>query len=174
MPDFNSQNCANLLWGFARLGYKSDSLVPAVGTALTERGLIEAIKPVEVADLSYAVAMLGDAEGDAALLSTLAARASPDCLLDEFSSRQLVTLLWAHGRFSISPDRELMGAWMQRIEATHEAKPLLQQDRNNLERALDVLGEADAAAFLHRGKEEEAAAEEGQEAHADTAAELAA
>ena len=68
---------AELCRSFARLGYKSDSLVPAVGTALTERGLIEATKPVEVADLSYAVAMLGDAEGDAALLSTLAARASP-------------------------------------------------------------------------------------------------
>ena len=64
---------------------------------------------MEVADLAFAVAMLDEtssrAEGEAPpLLSALAARARQSSNLAAFSSRQLVTVMWAYAKLDLQPD----------------------------------------------------------------------
>jgi hypothetical protein len=46
--NFNPQNCANLLWGFAKLQQPTATLVPAVAKRLNAKGLLLQCKPVEV------------------------------------------------------------------------------------------------------------------------------
>lgn len=45
---FNPQNCANLLWGFAKLGQPTGTLLPAIAKRLKTKDLYLQCKPVEV------------------------------------------------------------------------------------------------------------------------------
>jgi hypothetical protein len=45
---FNPQNCANLLWGFAKLGQPTATLLPAIAKRLNTKDLLLQCKPVEV------------------------------------------------------------------------------------------------------------------------------
>lgn len=76
----------------------SGELLPAVSQALRKSGLLSKSKPVEISDMAFAVAVLGNTTEDVEFLELLAARASPENNLDEFTSRQLVTMLWAFAR----------------------------------------------------------------------------
>ena len=49
------QNVANLLWGFASLRYQPAQLLPPLSAALASSGLCLSAKPVEVADLAFAL-----------------------------------------------------------------------------------------------------------------------
>lgn len=139
---FSSQNCANILWGFAKLRQPAPELLSAVSTRLVEGGLIERAKPVEVSDLSFALAMLaeGEEEREAAvpLLRALAQRARADADLGAFSSRQLVTLVWAHARLSSQPPAAELSAWLESVREANERRPLMDADRNNLKRSLQL------------------------------------
>ena len=97
------------------------------------------MKPVEVADTAFAVAILGGDERER-VLRAISSRATPDAALPRFSSRQLVTLTWAHARVSMRPEQ--LGAWIAQIQAAHEKQPLLAQDQRNLVAALDRFGES--------------------------------
>ena len=55
--ELSPQNCANLLWGFAKLRQPSAELLPVVAARL-ESGLLDECKPVEVSDLAYAAAVI--------------------------------------------------------------------------------------------------------------------
>ena len=117
-------------------------LLSAVSTRLVEGGLIERAKPVEVSDLSFALAMLaeGEEEREAAvpLLRALAQRARADADLGAFSSRQLVTLVWAHARLSSQPPAAELSAWLESVREANERRPLMDADRNNLKRSLQL------------------------------------
>ena len=95
----NAQNCANLAWGFARLNFRAEAFVPALCDVLaSSASMISDFKPVEVADLAYGLTWYGDHAVTGDLLRLLAGRAAPDSSLAQFSSRQLVTLMWAFAR----------------------------------------------------------------------------
>ena len=117
-------------------------LLSAVSTRLVEGGLIERAKPVEVSDLSFALAMLaeGEEEREAAvpLLRALAQRARADADLGAFSSRQLVTLVWAHARLGAQPPAAELSAWLESVREANERRPLMDADRNNLKRSLQL------------------------------------
>jgi len=157
LSDFNMQNCANIAWGFAKLNHRaSGQLLPAVTEAIQRPGLLSASKPVEVSDLAFAVAVLGDAERDSSLLEQLAARASPGGVLDKFSSRQLITMLWAFARLKTAPPAGSLERWVSILQGAHEARPLLEADARNLRRALEALGLS--ADWLDEQPQEEAEA----------------
>ena len=48
LPVFNCQNCANLLWGFAKLRYTPTQLLQPMGAKLTDPSFQKQLKPVEV------------------------------------------------------------------------------------------------------------------------------
>jgi len=148
---FNEQNCANVLWGFAKLNYKPRTLLGPMSAKLLQPSVLRAMKPVEVTDASYALAVVGSREEQKALMAALATRAQPDTLLAKFSSRQLVMLTWAFARMQIRPEQ--LGLWVTEIRAAHERQPLLAVDARNLERALERFGED--TEWLHPPKEEE-------------------
>ena len=114
------------------------------------------MKPVEVSDTCYAIAVLGEGEARAALLASLAGRAQDDTNLASFTSRQLVMLCWAHARANSRTAQ--LEAWVGAIQLAHASQPLLAQDQRNLEVALDRFGED--TEWLHPPKEEEE--EEGE------------
>jgi len=145
LPDFSMQNCANIVWAFAKLNYRaSGELLPAVSEAVCRPGKLDHCKPVEASDLAFGVAVLGDAEVNRELMELLAARASASQQLEQFSSRQIITLIWSFARLKAAPPREPLDAWVAKLQGAHEARPLLIQDQRNLRRALDALGEPTA------------------------------
>ena len=144
--DMNVQNCANLMWGFAKLGFEPTQLLPPLGARLMQPGMLSEAKPVEVADIAFAIGMLSMPEetGDA-LFEALCQRAAPGAALPDFSSRQLVVLLWCAARIKGAQAAEscpdgLVDAWVAAVRSAHEATPLLASDQRNLERSLAVMG----------------------------------
>ncbi|KAL1510434.1 hypothetical protein AB1Y20_006741 [Prymnesium parvum] len=139
----NTQNLANLLWGFAKLGYAPSTLLPELSAALCAPGALHSIKPVEVADLCFALGILGGKAGEHhQLMLALAANTTLDNNLERFTSRQVVILIWAiakQGMASNLPEG-LLEKWVKYVRVRHEATPLLAQDARNLERALRALG----------------------------------
>ena len=65
---FNRQNCANVLWGFAKLNHRPTALMPCMCDRLIEPEFLDGLKPVEVADTAYALSVLGTAESEGPLL----------------------------------------------------------------------------------------------------------
>jgi len=155
LSGFNTQNCANILQGFAKLNYPAAKLCPAITDALLKNNLVDGCKPVEVADLTYALAMLGDQQPTTPppLLTRLSGRARSKTDLASFSSRQLVTMVWAYAKLGLTPEPEVLAEWVGQVRAAHEAKPLLAADVRNLERALQALGEE--SSWLHPEDPEE-------------------
>merc|ERR1719409_1830177 len=107
------QNVANLLWGFAKLNYQPTALLAPLSAAVAESGMCLTAKPVEVADLAFALNRLGR-PGEQEVLARLDAAAP----LPE-------------GRVE---------AWINEIKAAHAKQSLLAGDAAELERALDRLG----------------------------------
>lgn len=163
LDGFNTQNCANILQGFAKLNYPATKLYPTITNALSNSNLVDACKPVEVADLTFAVAMLGEQQPTEppSLLKRLSGRARAKTDLASFSSRQLVTMVWAYAKLGLTPEPELLEEWVGTVRKAHEAKPLLAADVRNLERALQALGEE--SSWLHPAAPEEEAEEEESE-----------
>ena len=62
LPSFNTQNCANVLWGFAKLNYVPSALLPAISTQLAEVSFLAEMKPVEISDVAFAIALVGSRE----------------------------------------------------------------------------------------------------------------
>ena len=159
----NAQNCANLAWGFARLNFRAEAFVPALCDVLaSSASMISDFKPVEVADLAYGLTWYGDHAVTGDLLRLLAGRAAPESSLAQFSSRQLVTLMWAFARAKERPEH--LDAWVASVRAAHEARPLLASDQRNVERSLGALGED--ASWLRPEKEEEEGEEGGGQGEA--------
>jgi len=142
LGEMNAQNCANLAWGFSKLGYQPTQLLPALTSYLSTSDVLANAKSVEVADTAFALGMLGKSGEYDELLVMLAARASPEAILSDFSSRQLVILIWAFARLGASGafPAGLMDEWVSTLRVAHEATPLLVRDANNLERSLIALG----------------------------------
>lgn len=142
LSSMNVQNCANLLWGFAKLNYRPAKLLPPLSTQLLKPEMLADAKPVEVADLAYALGMLGPSGEHTALLVALGARAAPEAILDAFSSRQVVTLIWAMTKLQATDElpEGLLDAWVAAVRTAHERTPLLATDARNLERTLLALG----------------------------------
>merc|ERR1719353_708752 len=80
------QNVANLLWGFANLNYQPRALLPPLASALAQPGALADAKPVEVADMAYALQRLVAPGEHEPLMLELSARAAPDSALGSFSS----------------------------------------------------------------------------------------
>ena len=93
------------------------------------------------------------------LLTALAARARQSTNLAAFSSRQLVTVMWAYAKLGLQPDASALAEWVGHVREGHARTPLLAADLRNCERALEKLGQD--TAWLHPEPEEEA---EGVEA----------
>merc|ERR1719247_1048884 len=89
---------ANLIWGFAKLNYKPSILLPHITGALFAPGMLERAKGVEVADLGFALGEVGTPGALDELLGALAARAAPDGVLRELSSRQICKLVNAFAK----------------------------------------------------------------------------
>ena len=64
---------------------------------------------------------------------------TPGDLLEECTSRQLVTLTWAFARMGAAAPSEMSG-WVERIKEEHASTPLLAQDQKNVAAALTRLG----------------------------------
>lgn len=156
---FNMQNRANVLWGFAKLNFKPEQLLPELCDEIRRPEVLLMAKPVEIADISFALASLGYA--DAPLLLSLAGRAAPQTMLDKFSSRQLVTLLWSFAKTGVELPAELVEAWVARVREQHSVQPLLAQDKLNCERSLEKLGQD--TSWLHPPPAEAEEAEEASE-----------
>ena len=170
---FNQQNCANLLWGFAKLNFKPIKLMAPMTTKLLEANFLQRLKPVEVSDAAFAVAMLGSKESQGELMAAFSSLAQPDTQLDRFSSRQLVMLIWAHARLGLRPVQ--LGSWLDEIRRAHEVQPLIAQDKKNLEAALGRFGED--AEWLNppqEGEDEEPEVSEIEQIRAQIEAEKAA
>lgn len=138
----NDQNIANLLWGFAKLGYKPQALLPQVSAALLAPGMVDQAKHVEVTDLAFALAKLGGPGDFGELMGALALRATPETLLKDFSSRQLVKLLEAYASLeatSTLPDG-LLEVWVDTVRAQHVQTSVMARDARTLEAALEALG----------------------------------
>ena len=136
LRSLNTQNVANILWGFAKLNYKPQALLgPICNKLLNEPGFVAEMKPVEITDTAFALALLGDATEHKDVILRLAVRAQPSDILSSFNSRQVVTLTWACARLQIRPPE--LDAWVERVQELHAKQPLLAQDQRNLERALE-------------------------------------
>lgn len=145
LSQMNTQNLANLFWGFAKLNYQPTRILPKIEEALLAPGMLETAKPVEVADLAYALGVVGAPHAHDRLLLGLADRAAPDPVfgsLHTFSSRQIVILIWVVARLDAVAQlpEGRMEAWVSAVRAAHEATPLLVTDARNLERSLESLG----------------------------------
>eukprot|EP00316_Scyphosphaera_apsteinii_P023907 CAMPEP_0119322792 /NCGR_PEP_ID=MMETSP1333-20130426/59204_1 /TAXON_ID=418940 /ORGANISM="Scyphosphaera apsteinii, Strain RCC1455" /LENGTH=340 /DNA_ID=CAMNT_0007330115 /DNA_START=107 /DNA_END=1129 /DNA_ORIENTATION=- len=149
----NTQNCANLLWGFAKLKQPTTKLVPAVSDYLMSSGLIQQCKPVEVSDLAFACAVLGKPETSRLFLEDLSTLARRNSKLNDFSSRQIVMLIWAFARLNIMPPDGCLDEWRETIVRFGQQRPMLAADRNNLEVALNRLGEDKKLWFPERDQQ---------------------
>lgn len=141
MGDMDMQNVANMLWGCAKLQYQPAALLPKLSAALVEAGFLADAKPVEVADLAFALEKLENSRHEPLLLA-MAARAAPDAALGEFSSRQLVTLISAFTALEatdVLPDG-LLDEWVGAVRTAHRTRPLLAVDARRLEACLAQLG----------------------------------
>ena len=141
MEQMDMQNVANLLWGFASLRYQPTQLLPPLSAALANSGLCMSAKPVEVADLAFALSRLGQPGEHGPLLLALAGRASPSALSD-FSSRQIVSILSAYvtlGAADSLPEGRV-DAWVDAVRDAHAVTPLMGADVLQLEAALSTLG----------------------------------
>ena len=134
LKDLSQQNCANLLWGFAKLNYKPEKLLPKITSKMSDAPFLSRMKPVEISDAAFAIAVIGSKDGQGGLMDQLAARATPDDLMHSFSSRQLVTLTWAFARMATRPAQ--LDLWVARIREEHERVPMLAQDQKNIKAAL--------------------------------------
>jgi len=137
MEQMDMQNVANLLWGFASLRYQPTQLLPPLSAALANSGLCLSAKPVEVADLAFALSRLGQPGEHRPLLLALAGRASPGALAD-FSSRQIVAIIAAYvslGAVDVLPEGR-MDAWVEAVRVAHALTPLMGADVLALEGAL--------------------------------------
>lgn len=139
LRNFNAQNCANVLWGFAKLQHTPRMLLPAITAKLAAPAFLAQLKPVEVADLSFALSSLGTAEAQGPLLRELAGLAMRDTALASFTSRQLVTLLAAFARLGERPPQ--LEEWAEAVRGAHKRKPLLARDQAKLEEALQAFDE---------------------------------
>lgn len=144
--ELDSQNCAMLLSGFARLNYKPSKLLPALSAHLIEGELLAKSKPVEVADIAQALSLIDKSPSEAAehaqLLRALAVRAAPDTALSAFSSRQLVILTNTFTKFNATAalPEGLLDAWVDAIRTAHEERPMMSADAKSLEASLSSLG----------------------------------
>ena len=135
LKDLSQQNCANLLWGFAKLNYKPEKLLPKITSKMSDALFLSRMKPVEISDAAFAIAVIGSKDGQGRVNGTTAARATPDDLMHSFSSRQLVTLTWAFARMATRPAQ--LDLWVARIREEHERVPMLAQDqKKNIKAAL--------------------------------------
>ena len=66
------QNVANLLWGYAKLNHKPDRLLRELTAKLTDAKFMDGLKPVEVADIAYALAVLGSQQEQGPLMHAMA------------------------------------------------------------------------------------------------------
>jgi len=141
LGEMDMQNCANLLWGLAKLNYSPAKVLPGLSDALLAPGMLETAKPVEVADLAFAMQLtVAMGEYDELLLA-LAARAGPDASLRAFTSRQLVILVTALQRLEVAaklPDG-MLDAMVEAIRDAHCATPMLSSDARKLEESLGAL-----------------------------------
>lgn len=142
MGSMDLQNVANMLWGFAALRYQPSALLPKLAAALTQPGMLDAAKPVEVADLAFSFEHLSTPGEHQPVLGALAARAAPDEALPDFSSRQLVSLISAvaalEGLAALPEGR--LEEWLAAVRAAHQSTPMLVADSIRLEAALRKLG----------------------------------
>jgi len=106
---FNPQNLANLLWGFAKLKHTPSALLPSITARISEPTLLAKLKPVEIADISFAISVLGSAEEQGALMVSLASLAEQGAPLSRFTSRQLVVLIASFARLDLRPAQ--LEAW---------------------------------------------------------------
>jgi len=138
----NTQNVANLLWGLSKLNYQPTALLPPLSAVLVAPGALDSAKPVEVADIAFALGLIGKVGAHEDLLLALASRAAPDVGLSAFTSRQLVILIWAFARLKAASrlPEGLLDEWVGAVRTAHESTPLLEKDARNLERALSALG----------------------------------
>ena len=138
----DTHNCANFLWGFSTLRYAPLQLLPPLASGMLDRGIATSAKPVEVADMAFALSSLASPGQYDDLLITLAGRASPDAALADFSSRQLVVLISALGQLEVVdklPEGDF-DAWIVAIKRAHAATPLQKRDAQTLEEVLKSLG----------------------------------
>lgn len=143
VSSMNQQNCANLLWGFAKLDYQPTELMPKLAARLLEPGMVANAKPVEVTDLAYALAELKAPKEDyKKLIIALADRATPGKTRNAFSSRQVVVVMSSLLRLdAIDLLRDgLLDEWIGAVRVAHEAQPMLAKDSRNLEETLTALG----------------------------------
>ena len=105
LNSLSTQNCANVLWGFAKLNYKPLTLLGPLSARMLEPTLLQAMKPVEVADAAFALAVVGTAQAQGELMQALACRAEHETMLSKFTSRQLVLMTWAFARMKLRPGR---------------------------------------------------------------------
>ena len=129
---FNPQNCANIMWGFAKLNYPPVALLGPMTAKMSDPGFLKRFKPVEVSDAAFAFAVLGSPEAHTPLMGAFATQVEGQ--LDRYSSRQLVMLLWSHARVGVRPAQ--LASWVGEIRMAHERYPLLAQDEKNLRAAL--------------------------------------
>ncbi len=149
----NQQNVANLLWGYAKLNHKPDRLLRELTAKLTDAKFMDGLKPVEVADIAYALAVLGSQQEQGPLMHAMAGLAQPDTRLERFTSRQLVNLIWAFARMGERPAQ--LEPWVQAVREAHERQPLLARDLKNLEQALDKFDVSSAWLRPEEATEEE-------------------
>ena len=175
LKSLNQQNCANILWGFAKLNYKPETLLPHITAKMAKPDFLSHMKPVEISDASFGLALVGSSDAQGPLMAALAGRVTPDHLLPSFTSRQLVTLTWAFAKMNTRPTE--LGHWLERVKADHAQQPLLAQDQKNIKAALgrfdeDVewLSPPTAAQVEEAAESEKAAAAAAEAAEAKAAA----
>jgi hypothetical protein len=105
---------------------------------LIEQPFLAKMKPVEISDSAFALALIGTNEAQGPLMLAMAARVTTEDLLLKFTSRQLVTLTWALARMKTRPQQ--LEDWVERIKEQHAQTPLLAQDQRNVEVALSSFG----------------------------------
>jgi Ca2+-binding EF-hand superfamily protein len=143
VDSMNPQNCANLLWGYAKLGYQPSTLLPKLAPALLEPNMLSVAKPVEVSDLAYALAELeAPASEYADLIVALADRAKPETNLSAFSSRHLVNLICSLERLQAMDllAEGVLDDWVNAVRMLHGNKRLISDDAERLEKTLKALG----------------------------------
>jgi hypothetical protein len=81
---------------------------------LIEQPFLAKMKPVEISDSAFALALIGTNEAQGPLMLAMAARVTTEDLLLKFTSRQLVTLTWALARMKTRPQQ--LEDWVERIK----------------------------------------------------------
>ena len=141
LEGMSMQNCANLLWGFAKLNYQPATVLPHVADALLLPGMLESAKHVEVADLGFALGVVARPGECRELLQALAARAAPETTLRYLSSRQICKLIDTFARLDATAElpEGLLDAWIGIVRVAHAETPLMARDARLLEGSLKKL-----------------------------------